>query len=118
MTKGARPKSKATKDKSLQTISAREFAGRFANGVRVSQQHCTWFFGAGCSKSSGMLDASGLVQKWLAEQHELQAEPGVKFDVWITKAFPEYDADNLAALYAPALRADTPLPWSGSGKSR
>src|SRR6202030_736856 len=37
--------------KPLQTISAREFAARFANGVSISQQSFTWFLGAGCSRT-------------------------------------------------------------------
>jgi tetratricopeptide (TPR) repeat protein len=94
----------------LQTISAREFAGRFANGVRVTQQHFTWFLGAGCSKSSGIMDAAGLVEKWLTEQHELQAQPETKFKSWVQAEFSSYDANNLAALYAPAFARRHPSP--------
>jgi hypothetical protein len=58
----------------LRKISAREFAARFANGVQGAQQSFTWFLGAGCSKSSGILDAGGLVEQWLTEQHEFEAD--------------------------------------------
>jgi hypothetical protein len=85
----------------LQTISAREFAGRFASGVQVFQQHFTWFLGAGCSKSSGILDAAGLVDKWLLEQFELEGRPAPNFESWAKSGFPSYSPDALANLYAP-----------------
>lgn len=101
--------SKASKEP-LKAISVREFAGRFANGVRVSKQSFTWFFGAGCSISSGILSAGGLVDKWLREQHELQARPDEKFDTWVRAEFPAYNAKNPAALYAPAFARRHPSP--------
>src|ERR1700742_1047199 len=78
----------------LPTISIREFAGRFSNRVRVSQQPFTWFFGAGCSRSSGISDAGGLVEKWLKELFELQGHTGLDFDAWLSKNFPTHDAHN------------------------
>jgi protein O-mannosyl-transferase len=101
---------KASKNKKLQTISAREFAGRFANGVRVSQQSFTWFLGAGCSKSSGILDAAGLVEKWLKEQYELEANTTKAFDDWAKVNFASYDPTYLAALYAEAFARRHPSP--------
>jgi hypothetical protein len=98
--KAAAPK--GSPRKALQTISAREFAGRFANGVRVSQQSFTWFLGAGCSKTSGIMDAAGLVEKWLKEQYELEANPTKTFDAWAKSNFPNYDPANPSALYAQA----------------
>jgi tetratricopeptide (TPR) repeat protein len=94
----------------LQKITAQEFANRFAHGVRISQQHFTWFFGAGCSKSSGILDAAGLVQKWLTEERDLEGKPGSSFEVWVKNEFPSYDVDNLSALYAPAFARRHPSP--------
>jgi protein O-mannosyl-transferase len=85
----------------LRIISAHEFAARFANGVRTAQQSFTWFLGAGCSKSSGILDAAGLVNQWLAEQCEYETSQN-DFDPWVKKNFPSYDSDNPAKLYAKA----------------
>jgi hypothetical protein len=70
----------ATRPPTLQTISPREFAGRFAAAIREQQQSFTWFIGAGCSKSSGILDAAGLVEKWLLELHKLQSAPGENYE--------------------------------------
>lgn len=94
----------------LPVISIREFAGRFANGVKVSQQPFTWFLGAGCSRSSGILDAGGLVEKWLRELFELQGNSGADFDAWLTSNFPTYDAKRPALLYAPTFARRHPSP--------
>jgi Tfp pilus assembly protein PilF len=96
--------------KPLQTISAREFAGRFASGVRVSQQSFTWFLGAGCSKTSGILDAAGLVEKWLREQYELEANPAKAFNTWLKSNFASYDSENPAKHYAQAFARRHPSP--------
>jgi hypothetical protein len=51
--------SQAKPPPSLRTISASEFAERFAHGVRDKQQSFTWFLGAGCSVTSGIPSAGG-----------------------------------------------------------
>jgi hypothetical protein len=84
----------------LPVISVREFAGRFSNGVRVSQQPFTWFFGAGCSKSSGISDAGGLVEKWLKELFDLQGHSGIGFEAWLAKEFPAFDPSSPSTAYA------------------
>jgi tetratricopeptide (TPR) repeat protein len=101
---------KTSMNKALQTISAREFAGRLAGGVRVSQQSFTWFFGAGCSKTSGILDAAGLVEKWLREQYDLEANPTKAFDAWTRTNFASYDPANPAKHYAQAFARRHPSP--------
>src|SRR6266481_362483 len=94
----------------LPAISIREFAGRFSNGVRVSQQPFTWFLGAGCSKSSGILDAGGLVEKWLKELFELQGQSGAGFKAWIGSSFPSFDAKSPALAYAQTFARRHPSP--------
>jgi tetratricopeptide (TPR) repeat protein len=94
----------------LSVISVREFAGRFANGVRVSQQPFTWFFGAGCSKSSSISDAGGLVEKWLKELFDLQGHSGVSFEAWLAKEFPMFDSNNPSKSYAEAFARRHPSP--------
>ncbi len=94
----------------LPAISIREFAGRFSNGVRVSQQPFTWFLGAGCSKSSGILDAGGLVEKWLKELFELQGQSGAGFKAWIGANFPSFEAKNPSLSYAQTFARRHPSP--------
>lgn len=105
---------KATKSDPIELpiISIREFAGRFANGVRTSHQPFTWFLGAGCSKSSRILDARGLVEKWLAELLELQGQPPESFETWIKSepAFSQYDSSAPALSYAQAFARRHPSP--------
>jgi Tfp pilus assembly protein PilF len=96
--------------KPLPTISAHEFAGRFARGVREHQQSFTWFLGAGCSISSGIMDAGGLVDKWLLELHELQDSSEQSFEAWRQNKFPTYDPNNRAMLYASAFESRHPFP--------
>jgi tetratricopeptide (TPR) repeat protein len=94
----------------LPAISIREFAGRFTNGVRVSQQPFTWFLGAGCSKSSRILDAGGLVEKWLKELFELQGQSGASFEAWTSTNFPSFDAKNPSLSYAQTFARRHPSP--------
>jgi hypothetical protein len=96
--------------KPLPTISAHEFARRFARGVREHQQSFTWFLGAGCSISSGIMDAGGLVDKWLLELHELQDSSEQSFEAWRQNKFPTYDPNNRAMLYASAFESRHPFP--------
>jgi tetratricopeptide (TPR) repeat protein len=94
----------------LPTISIREFAGRFSNSVRVSQQPFTWFFGAGCSKSSGIMDAGGLVEKWLRELFELQGRTEASYDSWVTTNFLSFDPNSPALSYAQIFARRYPSP--------
>jgi protein O-mannosyl-transferase len=94
----------------LPVISIREFAGRVSSGAQISQQPFTWFFGAGCSKSSGILDAGGLVEKWLKELFELQGHSGLAFEKWLSTNFPLFDASNPALSYATAFARRHPSP--------
>jgi hypothetical protein len=94
----------------LPVISLREFAGRFSNGVKVSQQPFTWFLGAGCSRSSGILDAGGLVEKWLRELFDLQGNSGTGFETWITSNFPSFEVKSPALSYALTFARRHPSP--------
>jgi Tfp pilus assembly protein PilF len=103
-------KSAESQSSPLQKITAKEFANRFAHGVGVSEQPFTWFLGAGCSKSSGILDASGLVEKWLSEEYKLEGQTGPDFQSWAKTQFPTYDASSLASLYAAVFARRHPSP--------
>lgn len=94
----------------LPTISIREFAGRFSNSIRVSQQPFTWFLGAGCSKSSGILDAGGLVEKWTKELFELQGSLTSNFEQWRGSIFPDYNPEAPALSYASVFARRHPSP--------
>jgi Tfp pilus assembly protein PilF len=96
----------------LRAISASEFAQRFAHGVRDKQQSFTWFLGAGCSFTSGIGTAGGLVDKWLRELHKFQ-KPKAKdedFKDWAQQNHSNYDLKSPAKYYAEALEARHPSP--------
>jgi len=96
----------------LRTISASEFAQRFAHGVRDKQQSFTWFLGAGCSFTSGIQTAGGLAARWLRELHKFQ-RPSAKaedFADWVKDKYPDYDPRNPAGFYAEAFEARHPSP--------
>jgi Tfp pilus assembly protein PilF len=91
-------------DKALVTISPIEFASRFARGVRDQDQRYTWFLGAGCSISSGIPAAGGLVEKWLRELQALQGMQPAAFERWRQEAFPGFDGNRPAGHYAQVFR--------------
>jgi hypothetical protein len=96
----------------LRTISASEFAARFAHSIGEKQQTFTWFFGAGCSVTSSIPDAGGLVKKWLAEIYEFQKRilKDETFDAWVQRNHPGYDSNSASGYYAEAFEARHPSP--------
>lgn len=83
----------------VQVISPLEFAKRFRYRVIAHSQPVTWFFGAGCSISSGIPGAGALVTRWLNELHEMQAI-SVSPEEWAKAEFGDYDPSNPARHYA------------------
>lgn len=90
--------------KKLETISPIEFASTFASSVRDHEQRHTWFFGAGCSITSGIPTAGGLVEKWLRELQQNQKLPKDKFDAWVRTEFSGFDPATPAKHYAKVFR--------------
>jgi protein O-mannosyl-transferase len=94
----------------LISISPVEFANRFATSIRDQGQRFTWFIGAGCSISSGISAAGGLVEKWLREIQGLQNVPSRKFEDWRKTAFPDFDPVQPARHYAQVFGRRHPAP--------
>src|SRR5882672_418738 len=105
---GAELASKPPED--LTVISAREFAARIARGLREQQQSVTWFFGAGCSVSSGISAAGGLVEKWLSELFTIRNASKADLAQWAATAFDKYDFAIPAQSYAEVFKARHPFP--------
>jgi NAD-dependent SIR2 family protein deacetylase len=82
------------------------------NSIRENQQSFTWFLGAGCSVTSGIPDAGGLVRKWLTEIYGFQKRTAKDetFEVWVKGHHPDYNPNNLASYYAEAFEARHPSP--------
>jgi hypothetical protein len=92
-------------------ITAHEFAGRMQRLLEQPGQSIVWFLGAGCSISSGIQGAAGLVRKWLRELQELQDLKDWQFMNWVSQEFPTYDKDNPARIYGEVLERLYPSPW-------
>jgi Flp pilus assembly protein TadD len=94
----------------LPLITAQEFAARMARGLRDHQQSITWFLGAGCSISSGISAAGGLVERWLSELFAIRNGSKGELSDWARANFPEYDSANPAMQYADVFEARHPFP--------
>ena len=94
----------------LTAISLIEFVNRFVDSITTQEQRFTWFVGAGCSISSGIKAAGGLVEQWLQELWGYQDLPQSKYDDWLKKTFPAFDAKRPAAHYAQVFERRHPAP--------
>ena len=62
----------------MQQISIKEFAGRLRDSVTHNPEtHVVFFLGAGCSISSGIPAAGGLVTEWLKRLRAAKGLAGV-----------------------------------------
>ena len=71
-----------------------------------SKSQMAFFLGAGCSISSGIPAAGGLVETWLKQLHYRKTGGKGDFKQWLEEA--GYDAGNLAASYAEVMRETFP----------
>jgi tetratricopeptide (TPR) repeat protein len=78
--------------------------------MSTSEQPFTWFLGAGCSISSGIIAAGGLVEKWLNELCELQGNSLAAFNGWLNLNFPSFDSSSPALSYAEVFSRRHPSP--------
>ncbi len=88
----------------LRKISADEFARRLRDTSRESDKRFAFFLGAGCSVSSDIPAAGGLVRDhWLPRLKDLVAPHRDDGDAWARVEFPEYDPRFPAASYGPVM---------------
>lgn len=87
----------------LRKISADEFARRLKDTSRESDKRFAFFLGAGCSVTSGIPAAGGLVRDhWLPRLRGYRA-PHLHHDDWIREELPDYDAANPGAHYGAVM---------------
>lgn len=90
--------------KPLRRISADEFARRLKQTVDETDKRFAFFLGAGCSVSSGIADAGGLVRDhWLPRLRDLRAPQCKDLDAWAKEEMPAYDPKNPAASYGDVM---------------
>jgi protein O-mannosyl-transferase len=96
--------------KDLVTVTAQEFAVRIARGLLDQKQSITWFFGAGCSISSGVDAAGTLVERWLSELFAIRSASKGDMKQWVAASFKEFQSTNPALSYADVFEARHPFP--------
>ncbi|PFG18008.1 Sel1 repeat-containing protein [Propionicimonas paludicola] len=69
-----------------------------------------WFFGAGCSISSGIPGAQDLVREWLPRLKRLETGTSDDVDAWAAKYFEGYHPERLEQVYGEVINALFPLP--------
>ena len=83
----------------MRKISTEEFVRRFKHHIASHEGKVVWFVGAGCSVSSGVPDAAGLVRRWLSELKYLETGDAEGLDDWAEARFPAYDRNAPAKAY-------------------
>jgi Tfp pilus assembly protein PilF len=82
----------------MREIKANEFACRMRSLMYEQHAKFTFFLGAGCSISSGILGASGMVKDWLRRLKIIKKMNDEQFREWTLLKLPNY-ADDIAANY-------------------
>ena len=84
--------------KILKKFKADEFARRIKSDFQSSEHsRYVFFLGAGCSISSGIPSAAGLVQQWLPKLKYLEDGKENDWEAWASERFPGYSNNNPAA---------------------
>jgi hypothetical protein len=80
--------------------------------VLLSEDDCNlvWFLGAGCSISSGIPGAAGLVRQWLPRLKAQEEGNDSNWEEWAKARFEQFDPDHAALLYGAVIDALFPLP--------
>ena len=81
-------------------MSVLEFAHRLTESITDHEQPYVWFIGAGCSISSGIPAANGLVRKWLGEMHVYERELYPSQEAWLARKYPHFNGDAPGQHYA------------------
>ncbi len=88
----------------LRKITADEFARRLRDTSRESDKRFAFFLGAGCSVTSGIPAAGGLVRDhWLPRLRGYRAPHRHDHDEWVREEFPAFDQDSPGASYGAVM---------------
>src|SRR5215213_3428116 len=91
-------------------MSAGEFVRRLRSYVDQADRHYVFWLGAGCSVTSDIPAATGLVRDdWLPQLQRIKGGAG-EIDGWTSEEFPDYEPDDAGALYGAVMDELFPLP--------
>lgn len=89
----------------ISEVPLEEFSRRFKKMLLNDDCKIVWFFGAGCSVSSGIPSAAGLVQKWLQELKYLEDGSNADWEPWAERRFPNFDVGAPANIYGEVIQS-------------
>jgi Tfp pilus assembly protein PilF len=94
----------STQPKKLQRITANEFAQRLSYDLGEQDKRYAFFLGSGCSVSSGIKTAGGLVtEEWLPRLHKIMTPVESDALIWGRDNF-EYNSDDPASIYGKLMK--------------
>jgi Tfp pilus assembly protein PilF len=94
----------------MKKVHVLEFVARLKHTLTDQRQRVTWLLGAGCSASSRIPTASGMVQIWLRELHAMQGTRAKSFNDWVKTEFDDYTDDQAGRFYARVFQRRHPSP--------
>jgi hypothetical protein len=103
-------------DNSPRQMTLQAFVRRLHGLLSEPDCNLVWFLGAGCSISSGIPGAAGLVRQWLPRLKRQEEGDDSDWEDWAKARFENFDAEQVALLYGAVIDELFPLPASGSKK--
>ena len=87
----------------LRVLAAHEFVRRLRDMTEDRGRSFAFFLGAGCSVSSGIPAAAGLVRQWLARLRDLRCPGAENLQHWAAEEIGSYDPLDPAASYGDVM---------------
>lgn len=94
----------------IRTLTAEVFIRQFHDLLDNDDCKIVWFFGAGCSVTSGIPSAGALVGKWLPQLKRRELGSDVEWQEWAVSRFEGFDPENPAKFYGRIIDELFPLP--------
>jgi hypothetical protein len=95
----------------VRQLTVTAFSGRLKEMLDQPDCKLVWFFGAGCSISSGIPGAADLVDRWLPRLKVRETRSDENWRAWAATRFADYDADDTGQLYGNVIDELFPLPY-------
>jgi protein O-mannosyl-transferase len=89
----------------MQELDVKEFARRLKMTMMESDGRFIFFLGSGCSVSSGIPAAAGLVKNWLPRLKKIRTGSEDRLVDWLKAEYPDYQEENAASFYGPVIEA-------------